>query len=83
MKKTQLTARRRDWETVALPIVLMLAGIILLIGNWLGVLSLDRIQNLWPAAVIVIGLAELIPVSVESGPTQAFDRYQNENYDAR
>ena len=84
MKKTQLSALRMDWVTVAVPIVLMLAGIVLLIGSWLGLLSLDRIQNLWPGAVIVIGLAELIPMSVESGrPAKAFDRYENENYHAR
>jgi hypothetical protein len=34
--------------------ILMGAGL----AGWL---SLDKIQNLWPAAIILIGLAELLP----------------------
>lgn len=52
--------QKMDWESVALPIILMTTGLILVAGDYLGVLSLDRIQNLWPMAVIVIGLTELI-----------------------
>lgn len=53
---------RLDWESIAIPIVLMLTGLILVGGDYFGVLSLDRIQNLWPAAVILIGLTELTRV---------------------
>lgn len=51
---------RHDWESIALPIILMITGFVLLSGDYLGVLSLDRIQNLWPVALITIGLAELM-----------------------
>ena len=51
-----------DWEGIALPLVLIVTGFILVMGDYLGLLSLDRIQNLWPLAVIAIGLVELVPV---------------------
>jgi TRAP-type uncharacterized transport system fused permease subunit len=50
-----------DWENIALPIILILTGLVLLGAGLAGWLSLDRIQNLWPAAIILIGLAELLP----------------------
>lgn len=50
-----------DWENIALPIILILTGMVLLGAGLAGWLSLDRIQNLWPAAIILIGLAELFP----------------------
>lgn len=50
-----------DWENIALPIILILTGLVLLGAGLAGWLSLDRIQNLWPAAIILIGLAELFP----------------------
>ncbi len=49
-----------EWEGVAVPIVLIATGLFLLAGDYAGILSLDRIQNLWPVAVIAIGLAELM-----------------------
>lgn len=61
MERKNVMIRRNDWESIALPIVLMITGLILLGGDYLGMLSLDRIQNLWPLAVIVIGLLELAP----------------------
>ena len=51
----------KDWQNLALPFVLMITGAILLAGDGFGLLSLDRIQNLWPMAVILIGLADLMP----------------------
>jgi hypothetical protein len=51
----------KDWQSLALPLVLMATGAILLAGDGFGLLSLDRIQNLWPMAVILVGLAELMP----------------------
>lgn len=61
MTKNEISSRRSVWDSLALPIVLMLTGLVLMAGDRLGVLSLDRIQNLWPAAVILVGLMELIP----------------------
>jgi hypothetical protein len=63
MDMKEFSARRDDWVTIALPIVLMLTGLILMGGDFLGVLSLDRIQNLWPVALIAIGATDLMPVS--------------------
>lgn len=50
-----------DWENIALPIILIITGLVLMGAGLLGWLSLDKIQNLWPAAIILIGLAELLP----------------------
>ncbi|HEY3936377.1 MAG TPA: hypothetical protein VGL97_03055 [Bryobacteraceae bacterium] len=61
MSSNELGSGRRNWEGMALPLVLMVTGLILIAGDHFGLLSLDRIQNLWPMAVILVGLAELIP----------------------
>jgi len=61
MEPKNATLWNRDWESIVLPIVLMVTGVVLLGGDYLGVLSLDRIQNLWPVALMTIGLAELVP----------------------
>jgi hypothetical protein len=61
MKRNSLNSRRADWESIAIPVILMITGIVLLGGDFLGFLSLDRIQNLWPAAVIAAGVFELLP----------------------
>lgn len=60
MNTKQITSRATDWETLGVAIVLMATGLILIGGDWLGWLSLDRIQNLWPAALIVIGMIDLL-----------------------
>jgi hypothetical protein len=44
----------------------MATGFILLGGDVFGVLSLDRIQNLWPVALIVGGAIDLLS---QSGPS--------------
>ena len=59
MERKNVMVRQNDWEGIALPIVLMITGLILLGGDYLGMLSLERIQNLWPLALIVIGFVEL------------------------
>ena len=59
MERKNVMVRPNDWEGIALPIVLMITGLILLGGDYLGMLSLERIQNLWPLALIVIGFVEL------------------------
>ncbi|MBV9405296.1 MAG: hypothetical protein JO211_08120 [Acidobacteriaceae bacterium] len=61
MARKYRTLFSEDWESIALPIVLMITGIVLLGGDLAGMLSLDRIQNLWPLALVTIGLAELVP----------------------
>jgi len=59
MERKNVMIRQNDWEGIALPIVLMITGLILLGGDYLGMLSPERIQNLWPLALIVIGFVEL------------------------
>ncbi len=61
MERNQASNWKQDWESIALPIILILTGLVLLGGSGLGVVSLDRIQNLWPVALVLIGLSELIP----------------------
>jgi len=56
---------KKDWQGLALPFVLIVTGAILLAGDGFGLLSLDRIQNLWPLAVILVGLAGLMPTSLD------------------
>jgi hypothetical protein len=63
MEITHLSALRKDWEGIAIPIVLILTGLVLLGGDYFGALSLDRIANFWPVAVIAVGLTELFPAS--------------------
>jgi hypothetical protein len=61
MERNQISNWKQDWESIALPVILMLTGLVLIGGSGLGVVSLDRIQNLWPVALILIGLTELVP----------------------
>ncbi len=49
-----------DWETVAIAIILMTTGLVLVGGDLFGILSLDRIQNLWPVALIAVGVIDLL-----------------------
>jgi len=54
------TARREMWETLLLPVVLMLTGALVLAGAHYGLVSLDRLKDLWPAAIIMVGLTEIL-----------------------
>ena len=67
MERNQVSNWKQNWEELALPIILMLTGLVLLAGSGLGVVSLDRIQNLWPSALILIGLSELVPYGDSAG----------------
>jgi len=67
MERNQVSNWKQNWEGLALPIILMLTGLVLLAGSGLGVVSLDRIQNLWPSALILIGLSELVPYGDSAG----------------
>jgi hypothetical protein len=48
-----------SWQNLAIPIVLLITGLILIGGDGVGLLSLDRIQNFWPLALILVGVMEL------------------------
>jgi hypothetical protein len=63
MERNRKANWKQNWESIALPIILMLTGLTLLVASGLGVVSLDRIQNLWPEALVLVGLSELIPSS--------------------
>jgi hypothetical protein len=52
--------KRRHWESLLLPILLMVTGALVLAGADLGLVSLDRVKDLWPAAIILVGLVELL-----------------------
>jgi hypothetical protein len=60
MDMKRMTAQYTDWETIAIAVVLIATGLILMGGDWAGILSLDRIQNLWPVALIAVGLSDLL-----------------------
>ena len=49
----------RSWQSLAIPLVMLFTGLILVGGDRVGILSLDRIQNFWPLALIVVGVMEL------------------------
>jgi hypothetical protein len=51
---------RIELESLILPMILLLTGLILIGGDRVGILSLDRIQNLWPVALILVGLSDLL-----------------------
>jgi len=54
-----------SWQNVAIPIVFLLTGLVLVGGDSLGLLSLDRIQRFWPLAIILVGVMELTPARKE------------------
>lgn len=56
----------RDWQSLAVPVVLILTGLLLMTGEALGIFSGIRIENLWPIAVLLIGLGELLPDLAEN-----------------
>ncbi|HEX4167898.1 MAG TPA: hypothetical protein VHZ55_20735 [Bryobacteraceae bacterium] len=60
MRQKQTKSWLREFESLALPVVLLLTGLILVGGDRVGILSLDRIQNLWPVALILVGLSDLL-----------------------
>ena len=59
MQLKQIYAPESPWETVAISIVLIVTGTILLGGDYVGLLSLDNVRNLWPLALIAIGVMDL------------------------
>ena len=59
----RMVMKRKEFEGLILPLVLLLTGLILVGGDRMGLLSLDRIQNLWPMALILIGLTDFLDSS--------------------
>jgi hypothetical protein len=49
-----------EWQDIAVPLILFLTGCVLMGADWTGMVSLDRIANLWPSAVILVGLAATV-----------------------
>jgi len=67
MDTKQVTSRYTDWETIAVAVILIATGFILVGGDLFGILSLDRIQNLWPVALIAVGMIDLLAQGDRSG----------------
>ena len=59
MHRTSSNHFSLSWQDIALPLILVLTGLILVGGDWLGVLSLDRIADYWPCGVILVALANM------------------------
>jgi hypothetical protein len=59
MASRETEAAGRDWQSLLLPLVLILTGALILAVAGYGLLSLDRVRDLWPAAIILVGLADL------------------------
>jgi hypothetical protein len=70
MNTNQITAPAADWEIVAVAVILIVTGFFLLGGDVVGILSLDRIQNLWPLALIAAGVTDLF--SRSGSPKQTY-----------
>jgi hypothetical protein len=49
-----------SWQSLLLPVVLMITGAILLAAVSFGAISLDRLTNFWPMGIILVGLVELV-----------------------
>lgn len=73
MDTKQITSRCTDWETVAVAVILIVTGFILLGGDLFGILSLDRIQNLWPVALIAVGMIDLLADADSKNTRQAIE----------
>ena len=50
----------QDWQDVAAPLVLLVTGVLLTSGACLQWLSFDKMQSLWPAGLILSGLAGML-----------------------
>jgi hypothetical protein len=61
-----------EWKSLILPVVLLLTGTFVLAIAAYGLVSLDRVQNLWPVAIILVGLADLFT----EGPSGGRDEHE-------
>jgi hypothetical protein len=48
------------------PVLLILAGVLLLAGPGAGVFSLESLERYWPLAIVAAGLVELDPLKPEA-----------------
>ncbi|MBV9762927.1 MAG: hypothetical protein JO340_20370 [Acidobacteriaceae bacterium] len=60
MNTNPITSRFGDLETIAIAIIWIVTGLILVGGDFVGILSLDRIANLWPVALIMVGAVDFV-----------------------
>jgi hypothetical protein len=67
MQVKQLYSAESAWHTLAIGIVLIVTGTTLLGGDYLGLLSLDNVRNLWPVALIAVGILDLNSFSERQG----------------
>lgn len=73
MENKPSASRFTDWESVAVAVTLMVTGFVLIGGDLFGVLSLDRIQNLWPLALIFVGIIDFLADDVKIGDLKMVD----------
>jgi hypothetical protein len=67
MTRNDLETRRLDWEGLLLPVVLVATGAVILAAAHFGLVSLERVQQFWPASIALVALAELFPDTSASG----------------
>lgn len=60
MNTKQITSRFSDLEMIAIALIWIATGLILVGGDLFGILSLDRIENLWPLALIMVGAVDFL-----------------------
>ena len=72
MTSKEIETIRIEWKGLILPVVLLLTGTFVLAIAAYGLVSLDRVQNLWPAAIILVGLADLFT----EGPSASRDEHE-------
>jgi hypothetical protein len=63
MRSKQISAPPSEWQSLLPGVVLILTGLLILAIAAYGLLSLDRVRDLWPAAIILVGLADLLTES--------------------
>ena len=83
MQQKQAKSWLREFESLALPVVLLLTGLILVGGDRVGILSLDRIQNLWPVALILVGLSDLLTSGSDDSDTSEIQAAKPSRTEAR
>jgi hypothetical protein len=65
MKDQLLKTEAVSWQDIAMPAVLMMTGFAILALASFHLLSLDQIQNCWPAAFLLMAIVELVPVGLD------------------
>ncbi len=68
MKHSPGSEKMTGWQDVVAPVILLLTGLFLTSGACLEWLSLDKMQNLWPAALILFCLVDMVTTDVRERP---------------